>query len=547
MSSTTPSGALMTFFIYSSLSQRRLDRFLGPVLGPSKGLLPARVEPFSLLLVHLRLVAAPEPPAVLELLAILPEPGRQPREVRRAQSRGLEGLRNLDRDAEDVGLELHHPPVCRGATVGSEGGDGRPRVRLHRLDHVAGLVAHTLERRPCQVRPCAAARQADDGAPGVRVPVRRPEAHERRDEVHVVVGVEARGELLRLLGVLYDAEAVTEPLHRRAGYEDGPLERVLGRLVAEAPGNGSEQLALALYGFGASVHESEGARAVCVLRQALLEGHLAEEGGLLVACDARDRDLGAEDLGVGVPIDKGARLDLRQHLARHTSEHLEQLVVPLEVEDVVHEGTRGVRVVGDVLAAASQLVDEPGVHGAQSHLTVLGPLLEPLHVVQEPGDLRTGEVGVDDEACLVGDHLVVALLTKLAAEGRASPVLPDDGVVDRLAGLPIPNDDGLALVGDPDRRYVLRRRPGVIERLPHDRQGDLPDLVGVVLDPAGPGIMLRELLLGLSHRRAVVVENYGSARRGPLIYRQYVVPCHAFPFPSFIPPRTVLCSDLSRA
>src|SRR5215211_1517162 len=86
MSSTTLSGALMTFFIcsLSSSGERGLDRFLRPLLGACYGLFPPAVEPLALLLVHLRLVAAPETPPALELLLVLPEPGRKPGQVRRA-------------------------------------------------------------------------------------------------------------------------------------------------------------------------------------------------------------------------------------------------------------------------------------------------------------------------------------------------------------------------------------------------------------------------------------------------------------------------------
>src|SRR3712207_2134311 len=87
ISSTTLSGALMSFFIFflsTPSGQRRLDGFLGPVLGPGQSLLPAPVEPLSLLLTHLRLVAAPEPPPILELLPVVPEANREPGEIGRA-------------------------------------------------------------------------------------------------------------------------------------------------------------------------------------------------------------------------------------------------------------------------------------------------------------------------------------------------------------------------------------------------------------------------------------------------------------------------------
>src|SRR3712207_8130199 len=55
-------------------------------------------------------------------------------------------------------------------------------------------------------------------------------------------------------------------------------------------------------------------------------------------------------------------------------------------------------------------------------------------------DLGPREVGVYDEAGLVGDGLVVALLGELGADLGAPPVLPDDGVVDGLARRAVPHD-----------------------------------------------------------------------------------------------------------
>src|SRR5215210_1132454 len=133
---------------------------------------------------------------------------------------------------------------------------------------------------------------------------------------------------------------------------------------------------------------------------------LAPEGGLLVAGDAGDRDLRPEDVGVCVPVHVGAWLDLRQHLTRHPAEQLEHLVVPLELEDVVEHGARGVRVVGNVRPATGELVDQPGVYGAHGDLAVLRPLPQTLYVVQEPVHLGAGEVRIYDEAGLIRNHIV---------------------------------------------------------------------------------------------------------------------------------------------
>src|SRR5215210_5841876 len=153
ISSTTLSGALMTFFIFSlSLGERGLDRFLRPLLGPGDGLFPPAVEPLALLLVHLGLVAAPETPPALELLLVSPEPCGEPGQVRGPKGCGLQGLRHLHRGPQDVCLELHHPAVGGGPAVGLEGGDVYARVGLHGLHGVARLVAHAFEGSARQMR-----------------------------------------------------------------------------------------------------------------------------------------------------------------------------------------------------------------------------------------------------------------------------------------------------------------------------------------------------------------------------------------------------------
>ena len=135
---------------------------------------------------------------------------------------------------------------------------------------------------------------------------------------------------------------------------------------------------------------------------------------------------------------------------------------------------------------AGQLPDEPGVHGAERQLAGVGARARARHVVENPADLARGKIGVDEQAGLRLNRVAGAVgLQPLAVVGGAA-VLPDDGVVHRLAGLAVPDDRRLALVGDADGGDVLRPDVRAAERL--DRDADLrrPDFLRVVLDPAGP-------------------------------------------------------------
>ena len=158
-----------------------------------------------------------------------------------------------------------------------------------------------------------------------------------------------------------------------------------------------------------------------------------------------------------------------------------------QLADVEQHRPRGVRVVGHV--AAGELEDEPGVDRAERRRR-----RAPSTFCEQPLDLRAGEVGVDHEPGPLADQRLVARLAQLVAARRGAPVLPDERVVDRLAGRRVPGDDRLALVGDPDRRRGPRpSMPASASASTRDPARHLPDLGGVVLDPARPREVLREL------------------------------------------------------
>ena len=81
---------------------------------------------------------------------------------------------------------------------------------------------------------------------------------------------------------------------------------------------------------------------------------------------------------------------------------------------------------------------------------------------KEPLDLRAGEVRVENEPGALAHQVLVAGLAELVAASRRAAVLPDERVVDGLAGLGVPRDDRLALVRDPDRVERRALRPGVL-------------------------------------------------------------------------------------
>ena len=150
---------------------------------------------------------------------------------------------------------------------------------------------------------------------------------------------------------------------------------------------------------------------------------------------------------------------LGQQRARH-AEQAQQIVVPRALGDVVEQRAAGVGGVGGMHAAAGEPPDEKAVDGAEGEVAGLRQRAGAGHVVEQPGDLGGGEVGIEQQAGLGGDGRLVAGILEGAAHLGGAPVLPDDGAMDGLAGAAIPDQAGLALVGDADGGDVARLQAG---------------------------------------------------------------------------------------
>ena len=248
-------------------------------------------------------------------------------------------------------------------------------------------------------------------------------------------------------------------------------------------------------GLGAGVQEQEVARAVGVLGLADREARLAEHGRLLVAEDAGDRDA-RRATPFAFAVLHARRLDLGQHRPGH-AHRVEDLVVPVERLQVHQHRARRVGRVGDVNAAvrpAGQVPHDPRVHVPEDDVPALGALADAGDVVDDPLDLRAGEVGRERQADLLAgtgpgrrrgrarrrcDRCACP-----ATRSRCAPACPvlrfQTTVVSRWLVMPTAarSDGGQAALLEGALHHLLRA---------------LPDLRRRVLDPAG----LREDLLVL--------------------------------------------------
>ena len=109
----------------------------------------------------------------------------------------------------------------------------------------------------------------------------------------------------------------------------------------------------------------------------------------------------------------------------------------------------------------------------------------------------------------------------MASFGGAA-ILPDNGVVDRLARFAVPHDGRLPLIGDTDRSQVACPYARLAENLYHRAHLRGKDLERVVLDPAALGVNLLELTLAMGDDVSIFAKEDGTGTGGSLIERENI-------------------------
>ena len=487
--------------------------------------MPAVVQAVPLAGVHRRLEGTVDGPVGYDLFAVLPDAGCQAGHVGRAEAGGELGVAGpLHLHVEHVGLELQQEVVRRRAAVGLDGRDGHAGALAHGLQEVSDRVDDPFERRPGQVGALGPAADPDDQTPSVAVPVRGREAGQRGHHVHAAVVGHRGGQPLRLAGAPYQLRPVAQPLDCRAGHGRVAFERV-GRPPALAPGDKAVDAPFRDDELVADVEVQERPGAVGAFDRAGLEAPLPEQRALLVGEYPRDRDILAEEPGIGEPVVGG----LVAHLGEHPlgdPKLLQPLAVPQVLGQIVCPGDGGVRGRDRMGGPAGQLPDEPRVYGPEGQLSPFGPSAQRGVLVEPPGEHQRRVDGREREPGALVDLLAPLGREGIHHAGRPA-VLPDYGPVHGLSGAAVPQDGGGPLVGDGHGGQLVVGAARPVHNPLADVFGGAPDLLGVVLDPVGSGVVLGELLVGLRHDLASAVHEHRPGAGGPLVDDQYML-SHGF-------------------
>ena len=131
-------------------------------------------------------------------------------------------------------------------------------------------------------------------------------------------------------------------------------------------------------------------------------------------------------------------------------------------------------------------------------------------MAEQPGRLGGAEVRVEHEPGGGAYEREMPGLGELGAQRRRSPVLPDDGVVQRPARRAVERHQRLALVGDADGGHGVAGLGQAAADLGQGGPHRFPDLGRIVLDPARAGEVLRQLPVGDVGHPGLPVDGQGA-------------------------------------
>ena len=167
--------------------------------------------------------------------------------------------------------------------------------------------------------------------------------------------------------------------------------------------------------------------------------------------------------------------------------------------------------------AACQIPDEPGIDRAEGEFAPVGLFAGARNMIQQPANLASGKVRIDDKSGFVFDQFSLASFFQAFAEISRAPILPNDCVVNGRAGFAVPDNRGFSLVGDPESGHIFGGEFGFGEYIASNFQLRRPDFARVVLNPAGLGKDLLKFFLSHGMDLTALVEEDGTGTGCPLI------------------------------
>ena len=210
--------------------------------------------------------------------------------------------------------------------------------------------------------------------------------------------------------------------------------------------------------------------------------------------------------------------ELENHVGQQRARNVEQCqqrVIPAQFVDIKQHRARGVAHVRHM--ASAQLEGEPAVDRAKGQLALFRARTHAGQVLQQPGQLGGGKIGVQFKPGALPDERGMAAGAQQVAGGRGAPVLPHDGRADGAARAAVPQHRRFALIGNADGGNVGAGQALLVQHLARHGKLAFPDVGGIVFHPAGLRKMLGKLLLRAGAGLALAIEQDRARTGGALV------------------------------
>ena len=337
------------------------------------------------------------------------------------------------------------------------------------------------------------ARQADNRTARILVPMRRTQSDKSRNHI-AAVGIGHRfRHSLGFGSIANQSQLITQPLDSSTGNENGAFKRIF-HLAVHAPGDSCNKTVFAVNRLFAGIHQHKAARAIGIFCFAGCKAGLSEQRTLLITCSAGDRNRCLKQLGIGGAVYATGGLNLRQHLARN-AQNSQDFVIPLQSMNIKHQCTGSIGIIRNMNLTAGQLPDNPAVNSTEQQLACFRTLACMRYVFQNPVQFGTGEISIQNQACLFAEHIGIATDFQQITVFCGTTALPDNRLADRTTGVLVPHYGSFALIRNTDSGNVSRSNIQLAHCLVHQAYLGSPDFLGIVLHPACLRIILRKLLL----------------------------------------------------
>ena len=127
--------------------------------------------------------------------------------------------------------------------------------------------------------------------------------------------------------------------------------------------------------------------------------------------------------------------------------------------DVEEQRARRIGGVRRMHLAAGEPPQQETIDGAEGKFARFRLLARAFDMVEQPGDLGAGEIGIEQQPGLLGEQRLVALGFQRSRKDRRCAGPARRWRVDGLARLAVPHERRFALIGDADGGDVARLRP----------------------------------------------------------------------------------------